>query len=794
MHLYVLRVTCYFPYMHGIFNIDKPQGMTSHDVVARVRRITRQRKSGHAGTLDPMATGVLPVVLGKATRLVEYLADEDKAYRAVVMLGATSDTYDREGTITPTPDVLMSSREQVEAALEQFRGEIEQVPPMHSAIKVGGKKLYELARAGVEVERQPRRVTITRLDLEVFNPPTLQLSIECSKGTYIRSLAYDLGAALGTGAYLQDLTRTRHGPFALDGAITLEGLEAAFQEDTLQEALYPPEYILRGWRTYTATAEEELAIRQGKTLALSAPAVGEQEMLAAKTRDEELLAVLYWDAERGVWQPRKVFGVSTDKETPKPVSTGKKTYKASEWWGTVDERTVEEVIQIALDKKHESRDLAFATLDIGYRKEAIPALIQIAGDAEDEYRVRAIELLGKLQAQQAVEVLISLLGDKRKDVCKMAVYALGSIGDETSVEPLLSVLSNFRHAKSKNDRSIRRSTIFALGGTKDSRAVTPLIEILNDKDVDKHSRATAAYSLGIIAHESSLQPLIGVLLDKSEEDTVRVSAAWSVRRFKDNSVVVPLLSVISDKDNNEELRRGAINSLVDLEAVSSFASVLRLALDSSEAVSLRQYAVRALGEIGYSEAIEPLIAGCKADEEMRPSIIGALGAMKDTRALEPLVALLTNSDNNIRVWVVNALAELGSRRAIEPLRSLLYGDDGQVDFNVLHALCRLGDQSQYDLLIEMLQTASADERYTLIQHVGELGDPRSVNVLSVLLETEEDHDNRAELARALEKLGDPCALPSLLKVQEKYRRHIIRDWGMDAVDRAIIKLKSPQRQ
>jgi tRNA pseudouridine55 synthase len=291
--------------MHGIFNIDKPLGMTSHDVVARVRRLSGQRKAGHAGTLDPMATGVLPVVLGKATRLVEYLADADKAYRAVLTLGATSDTYDREGTITPTPDALMPSYERVERALERFRGEIEQVPPMHSAIKVGGKKLYELARAGVEVERQARRVTITRLDLEAYNPPQLQLFIECSKGTYIRSLAYDLGIALGTGAYLEALTRTRHGPFTLEGAITLEGLEAALREGTWREALYPPEYILRGWPTHAATAEEELAIRQGKTMAL--PPMAGRETMAAYTAGGELLAVLYWEAGKGAWQPRKVF-------------------------------------------------------------------------------------------------------------------------------------------------------------------------------------------------------------------------------------------------------------------------------------------------------------------------------------------------------------------------------------------------------------------------------------------------------------------------------------------------------
>ncbi len=189
------------------FNINKPKGLTSHDVVARIKRLTGSirnpqsairnlTKVGHAGTLDPMATGVLPVVVGKATRLVEYLADADKAYRATVILGANSSTYDREGVITPLPDAVMPTIDDIVSALDRFKGEIEQVPPMHSAIKVGGKKLYELARQGIEVERQTRHVTITRLDLEAYDPPTMQIFVECSKGTYIRSLAYDLGAVL----------------------------------------------------------------------------------------------------------------------------------------------------------------------------------------------------------------------------------------------------------------------------------------------------------------------------------------------------------------------------------------------------------------------------------------------------------------------------------------------------------------------------------------------------------------------------------------------------------------------
>jgi tRNA pseudouridine55 synthase len=310
----------------GIFNIDKPKGLTSHDVVARVRRILRTHlthlthlsssiqnpkskiqnpKVGHAGTLDPMATGVLPIVVGKATRLVEYLAEANKAYRATLLLGATSDTYDAEGTITPTPDAPTPSRSQVESALEAFRGPISQLPPMHSAIKVGGQKLYDLARRGVEVEREPRRVYIHRLDLEVYKPPTAQLYIECSKGTYIRSLAHDLGAALGTGAYLTALTRTRHGSFHIDRATTLEGLEAAFKEGTWQEALYPPETILSGWHEHVATAEEARDIMQGKPISILTPTA--RDKIAAYTHDRTLLAILYWDPELGLWQPKKVF-------------------------------------------------------------------------------------------------------------------------------------------------------------------------------------------------------------------------------------------------------------------------------------------------------------------------------------------------------------------------------------------------------------------------------------------------------------------------------------------------------
>ncbi|MFL5732633.1 MAG: tRNA pseudouridine(55) synthase TruB [Chloroflexia bacterium] len=291
----------------GVLNIDKPRGLTSHDVVARVRRLTGQRRAGHAGTLDPLATGVLPVVLGKATRLVEYLSDAGKAYRATLILGATTDTYDGEGTITPTPNAVMPSSEELELALKAFRGEIEQVPPMYSAVKVGGKKLYELARKGAEMERAPRRVTISRLDLEAYNAPRVTLYVECSKGTYIRSLAHDLGAALGTGAYLDALVRTCHGPFNLDAAITLESLEESAREGAWQRNLLPPESILEGWVSLRLDPRQAEAAAQGRPLQLPPPVPGSPLTMAASSQAGDLLAILYWDEENGSWRPKKVF-------------------------------------------------------------------------------------------------------------------------------------------------------------------------------------------------------------------------------------------------------------------------------------------------------------------------------------------------------------------------------------------------------------------------------------------------------------------------------------------------------
>lgn len=210
--------------MFGFVNINKPKGMTSHDVVANVRRLTGIRQIGHTGTLDPFAEGVLPICIGRATRLIEYLED-DKAYLATVQFGSNTDTYDIDGQVTQTFDKKVT-REEIEAILDDFRGEIEQMPPIYSAIKVNGKKLYEYARKGEEVEIKPRSVVIEKLELVDFDAAaqTAQLEVKCSKGTYIRSLAFDIGKKLGAGAHLSALVRTQAGRFKLENSITLQKL------------------------------------------------------------------------------------------------------------------------------------------------------------------------------------------------------------------------------------------------------------------------------------------------------------------------------------------------------------------------------------------------------------------------------------------------------------------------------------------------------------------------------------------------------------------------------------------
>ena len=245
--------------MFGFLNIYKPKGKTSHDVVAILRRITKVKQIGHTGTLDPFAEGVLPICIGKATRLIEYLKD-DKAYAATVQFGSATDTYDLEGETTKTSD-LIPSLDEIEAKLDDFRGEIEQTPPIYSAIKVNGKKLYEYARAGEQVEVKTRKVCISELKLLEYNQETrtLELYIACSKGTYIRSIANDLGEKLGCFGHLIKLVRVQAGDFVVENAIKLEDLQT--KEDVEKQLIYPLQKL--NYQTYSLDEIEKEKISHG---------------------------------------------------------------------------------------------------------------------------------------------------------------------------------------------------------------------------------------------------------------------------------------------------------------------------------------------------------------------------------------------------------------------------------------------------------------------------------------------------------------------------------------------------
>lgn len=222
----------------GILNVYKEKGFTSHDVVAKLRGILRMKKIGHTGTLDPDAEGVLPVCLGKGTRLCELLTDKDKEYEALLKLGVETDTQDTSGRTLAEKPVCVTAA-QVEALIGTFVGELEQIPPMYSAIKVNGKKLYELARAGKEVERQARRIRIYGIDILEIDLPFARFRAQCSKGTYIRTLCHDIGRAAGCGGCMAELVRTRSGKFSLKDSLTLSEIEALHREGRLQAHILP---------------------------------------------------------------------------------------------------------------------------------------------------------------------------------------------------------------------------------------------------------------------------------------------------------------------------------------------------------------------------------------------------------------------------------------------------------------------------------------------------------------------------------------------------------------------------
>jgi tRNA pseudouridine55 synthase len=298
--------------LSGILVIDKAKGMTSHDVVACVRKISAQRKAGHAGTLDPLATGVLLVCLGQATRVSEYLMNHDKTYLASIRLGVSTDTYDTEGQITGQCEAGHITRAQVERELGRMVGTLEQLPPMYSAVKHQGKPLYRLARRGVTIARKPRRVKIVRLEMVGWYPPDMQVEIKCSKGTYVRSLAHDLGQHLECGAHLAGLVRIASGPFDIQQANTLEQVERAFAQGTGGQLLLPLDAALEEFPAVTLDQVAERSISFGQRIRLSHEP--RTDMVRAYAADGRLVALLRGHGD-GLWQPHKVFIQPTSNES-----------------------------------------------------------------------------------------------------------------------------------------------------------------------------------------------------------------------------------------------------------------------------------------------------------------------------------------------------------------------------------------------------------------------------------------------------------------------------------------------
>jgi tRNA pseudouridine55 synthase len=309
----------------GILNVRKPAGKTSFAVVALVRRWSGERRVGHAGTLDPDATGVLVVCLGQATRIVEYLAGAGKTYQAEIELGIATDTYDAAGKVVERGDSSSVTEEHVRQVLDSFTGTINQVPPMHSAIHHKGRRLYELARQGIEVKREPRQVELSRVDMLDWQPPLITLEVDCSGGTYIRSLAHDIGVALGCGAHLRRLVRLRSAPFGVDAAVSLEVLEEAFRRGDWQGYLHPTDEVLLDWPAAILGAEREALVRKGVDVELhfagdGAPAGSHCRAYSA---DGHFVAVMT-KMKADLWHPDKVFRARCCErgELPPPCCTG----------------------------------------------------------------------------------------------------------------------------------------------------------------------------------------------------------------------------------------------------------------------------------------------------------------------------------------------------------------------------------------------------------------------------------------------------------------------------------------
>lgn len=291
------------PQLSGVIIVDKPIGMTSHDVVQIVRKGTNIRRAGHTGTLDPRASGVLVILVGPAVRLSEYVSASDKRYQAVIQLGSSTDTFDADGRVLSSTAVDISE-DQFDEVLQSFVGEIEQVPPPYSAVKVKGKKAYEMAREGEEVDLEPRMINVYSLELLEWAPPEAVIDVYCSSGTYVRSLAHDLGEKLGCGAHLTGLRRTKSGRFTLRDAVPLRKLKEAFDNNTWEEFLIPSAEALGDWPAVILDKEQLEIVRHGRRIP-GDPSMG--KMARAISEEGTLIGLVEFDPETNEWQPKKVF-------------------------------------------------------------------------------------------------------------------------------------------------------------------------------------------------------------------------------------------------------------------------------------------------------------------------------------------------------------------------------------------------------------------------------------------------------------------------------------------------------
>ena len=288
--------------IHGIINVYKEKGFTSHDVVAKLRGIVGQKQIGHTGTLDPDATGVLPVCLGKATKLCDLLTDKNKTYEAVLLLGKTTDTQDITGEVLEEKSTEALTEEKVREAIEGFIGDYEQIPPMYSALKVNGKKLYELAREGKVIERKARPVKILDIQILEIDLPKVRMEVSCSKGTYIRTLCHDIGEKLGCGGCMESLIRTRVSTFRIEDAKTLDEIETLKQEGKLAELLVPIDAMFPFYPKITVKDDWKAFAKNGNPLDLKMlkEACGQDEETQVRLYDEsgKFIAIYQWKEKK----------------------------------------------------------------------------------------------------------------------------------------------------------------------------------------------------------------------------------------------------------------------------------------------------------------------------------------------------------------------------------------------------------------------------------------------------------------------------------------------------------------